>query len=395
MGAFSPALTVTTLRTAPGQPDDLEAEATHDTVSLTWSAPTTGGTATGYRVARKQGRGDWHVVAADTGSAVTFFADGDVAVATGYTYRVRALNQGEEGAWSAAVTVTTAATPTIPGSPTGLTVKPGTASQLQLAWTAPTNTGGGVTGYRIERSPDVAPREWSDVVSDTGPDAVTWHETAVLTADTVYHYRVYARNSAGESAPSTSALGHTRPRLQLNQPVSYPLTAHAEPRPEANVTATFAVFLPERVLDLLAQVPDPNGWWRVQLFGTTASGPFWVPAGVGETEGDVSTLPQPPAAPGNFTATGDGSEVTLTWSAPAYGRRCQRLSDLAAGEQREFRPTRDRSGGCRPHPYRHHRAEQSRLPLLAPGPFGSGSRGTFIPPRPGGHDHSHCSGDGP
>ena len=317
-GAFSPAMTVTTLRTAPGQPGDPEATATHDTVTLTWTAPTTGGTVTGYQVARKQGSGDWHIVAADTGSAVTFYEDGAVTAATGYTYRVHALNQGEAGVWSNEETVTTAAAPTVPGQPTALSVAPGMDSQLHLSWSAPSDTGGGITGYRIERSPDETPRDWTDVVTDTDSAGLTWDEDNLL-ADTVYRYRVSARNSAGESDPSTETMGRTRPQLRLDRLVAYPLTAHAEPRGDAAVTITFAFFLPERTYDLVGQVPGGDGWWQIQFFGTTDPGPFWLPAAAGTPAGATSAQPQPPAMPGAFTATLANSQVTLTWTAPTTG----------------------------------------------------------------------------
>ena len=317
-GAFSPALTASTRRTATGQPGDPAATATHDMVSLTWSAPTTGGTVTGYQVERKQGSGAWHIVGADTGSAVTFYEDGDVTAATGYTYRVRALNQGEAGAWSSEETVTTAMAPTMPGSPTGLSVAPGTDSLVQLSWTAPSDTGGGVTGYRIERSPDETPRAWADIEVATGSADLTWDEEN-LEADTVYHYRVSARNSAGISAASGEAQGRTRSQLQLDRLVAYPLTAQAEPRTTAPVTATFGFFLPERVYDLVGQVPGDDGWWRVLLFGATDPGPFWLPAVAGTTLGNAAALPQPPALPEAFTATLANSQVSLSWSAPTAG----------------------------------------------------------------------------
>ena len=181
---------------------------------------------------------------------MTFHVDGGLQAGTSYGYRVRALHHGEAGSWSSTRTVTTLAAPTIPGSPTALAVGPGTASQLRLRWTAPVDTGGGVTGYRVERSPDAETRVWTVVEADTGSAATTWDEGGTLAADRAYHYRVRACNSAGASPASAEAAGRTRPRLRLDQPVRYPLTARSEPRADAAATATFARLLPERTYDL-------------------------------------------------------------------------------------------------------------------------------------------------
>ena len=315
-GPASAEVAVTTRRAEPGQPHSLAAAATHDRVTLTWQAPTAGGRVTGYRVQRRVGSGRYQV-AADTGT-VTYFVDRDVSPATTYSYVVRALHYGEEGNPSGRETVSTLAAPTIPGRPTALGVAPSAESQLQLTWTAPSDPGGGVTGYRIEQSPDELPRVWTEVVADTRRTARVW-DAPELAADTIYHYQVSARNSAGVSMPSTEAQGQTRPQLRLDRPVAYPLTVHAEPRGDAAVTATFGFFLPERTYDLVGQVPGAAGWWQVLLFGQTAQGPFWVPARAGTALGATAALPQLPAAPASFTATLADGEVSLNWTAPPTG----------------------------------------------------------------------------
>ena len=316
--APSTAVTVTTPRETPGEPGRPTAMATHERVTLTWTAPTSDGNVSGYRIERRVGNGSWERLVADTGEATPGWVDHTVAAATGYGYRVAASNYGVLGDWSSARSVTTAAAPTIPGQPTALTVSQGTDSRLQLNWTPPADTGGGITGYRIERSLDVLPRTWSEVVADTGAAAASWGDD-VVAADTVYHYRASARNSAGVGMFSAEAQGRSRPQLWLRATASYPLTAHAEPRKDAAVTATFAIHLRGRVHDLVAQVPGTDGWWQVLIFGQTAQGPFWLPAAAGTATGDVASLPQPPGAPQAFTATLATSQVTLAWTAPAAG----------------------------------------------------------------------------
>ena len=273
---------------------------------------------TGYRIARRVGRGSWDVLEDDTGTTTRSFVDRHVSAATTYRYRVAAHNRGQAGSWSRERSATTAAAPTIPGRVTGLAVAPGTGSRLQLSWTAPTDTGGGVTGHQVERSPDTTPRTWTVVRADTGAATVGWGDDEVA-ADTTYHYRVSARNSAGIGTPSAEAEGRARPQLHLGGRLPHPLTAHAAPWADAPVTATWNAYLPGRAYDLAGQVAGADAWWRVLLFDRDTPGPFWLPAAAGTARGGTAALPQPPAAPQNLAATLAQGRVTLTWSAPPEG----------------------------------------------------------------------------
>ena len=102
-------------------------------------------------------------------------------------------------AYPASATVTAT---TVPDEPTGLTATAAGAFRIDLAWTAPADTGGSaITGYRIEVSPDGA--SWSDLVANTGSTATTYAHTG-LDAATTRHYRVSAINDVGTSHPSGS-----------------------------------------------------------------------------------------------------------------------------------------------------------------------------------------------
>ena len=106
-------------------------------------------------------------------------------------------------------------TVTVPGPPTGLTATKNGATQIDLAWTAPTDNGGAaITGYRIEVSD--AGSSWSDHVADTGSTDTTYEHTG-LSAGTTRHYRVSAINSEGAGAASnedsaTTVSAPSRPR---------------------------------------------------------------------------------------------------------------------------------------------------------------------------------------
>ena len=99
------------------------------------------------------------------------------------------------------VVVTRAAT--VPGAPTGLVATAAGAFRIDLAWTAPDDTGGSaITGYRIEVSPDGS-SDWTDLVANTASTATTYAHTG-LNAATTRHYRVSAINDVGTSVPSDS-----------------------------------------------------------------------------------------------------------------------------------------------------------------------------------------------
>ena len=90
-----------------------------------------------------------------------------------------------------------------PGPPTGLAAT-ARGQSIDLAWTAPANTGGSpITGYRIEVSPDGTSSSWTDLVADTASTATTYSHTG-LNAATTRYYRVSAINAVGTSVASGS-----------------------------------------------------------------------------------------------------------------------------------------------------------------------------------------------
>ena len=320
-----PASAVTTtgsttgLAQAPGVPGDLAPPtATHDRVTLNWSAPTTGGPVTGYRLWRQTAEEAFVVLGIDLAADVLTHMDLDVTASTAYQYRVQAVSAAGAGPRGVAVAVTTAETPRVPGLPPALAAQPTADSQMTLSWTAPPDTGTQpLSGYRIERSADVLPRVWMEVVADTGTIDVSWSDSG-LAAATTYHYQVSARNAVGGGDPAT-AQGTTRPQLTLLATAPYPLTAHQWPAAPAPVTHTWPAFDAMVHLDLVAQGPGGGGWYRALRFGHGATGPYWLPASAVTTTGSTSSLPQAPGIPGDLQTTDTLGQVTLIWNAPTSG----------------------------------------------------------------------------
>ena len=110
-GEISLPATVTTPQAPkPGQVTGLTATApAHDTVSLSWEAPSDGGTVTGYQILRRNldSEDSLQVLVQDTGNTGTTWTDNDVSPRTKYAYRVRALGERGEGEISMFANVTT------------------------------------------------------------------------------------------------------------------------------------------------------------------------------------------------------------------------------------------------------------------------------------------------
>ena len=390
-GAFCPAIIATTRRRAPGRPASLSATATHDAVTLTWG--TASGTVTGYTIARRVGSGSWDTRVDDTGTTARAFADRGVSPATTYRYRVAAHNRGQAGSWSRERSVTTGAAPTIPGQVTGLTAAPGSGSRLQLGWTAPTDTGGGVTGYRIERAPDTTPRVWTAVREDTGSASASWGDDDVA-ADTAYRYRVSARNSAGVGTPSAEAAGRSRPQLRLGGRLPYPLTAHA---------VALGRRARHRHLECLParshRRPGGTGLRRRRLVAGPALRPGHARTllaagrgrdGRGRHRGPAAAT-RGSAGPGRVPGPGTRHPDL---ERPARRHNLHRPAPLAAARRRRLDPAGRRPGGRGPYPCRRHRGQRPRLPLPPPGPGRHGPRPPLRPRRPGRHGQPRGPGRG-
>ena len=97
--------------TRPGPPLDLKAEASHDSITLSWSAPENPGSVSGYQILRRDREADpegrFHVLEDNTGTSATSYVDRTVLPDRRYTYRVSARNENALGSEYADVEATT------------------------------------------------------------------------------------------------------------------------------------------------------------------------------------------------------------------------------------------------------------------------------------------------
>ena len=211
-------------QTSPGKPDFLSATAASSSqVNLSWTAPTSGGAVTGYKIEVKPiSASDYPVqpLVANTGNTGTTYTHNGVQVGE-YLYRVSAINQNGAGPPSpeAYVKILTSQN-IVPGIPTNVSATPVSPTQINLSWNAPAYNGGPtVTGYRIDLK--IGSGSYSTFSSNTGP--VTSFSHLGLTTGTTYYYKIYAINSVGPgnassevSATPTSSSSSTVPNPPTN-----------------------------------------------------------------------------------------------------------------------------------------------------------------------------------
>jgi chitodextrinase len=180
--------------TAPSAPTNLTAAPPSSTrVDLSWTASSDNVAVTGYKVFRG---------GSEVGTASgTTYSDTSVQAGTSYGYTVKAYDAaGNLSPVSNTANVTTPAAPDTspPSTPTGLTAKPSSSTQVDLTWTASSDNVG-VAGYDIYRGAAKVGTSTTTAYSDTG-----------LTPSTSYQYYVIARDAAGNvSAQSNTSTGTT------------------------------------------------------------------------------------------------------------------------------------------------------------------------------------------
>jgi fibronectin type 3 domain-containing protein len=182
---------------APGTP--VVTGTTTSSVSLSWTAPTTGGAPTSYNILRCLGT---CTPTASVGSTTgTTYTDSGLASGTTYRYAVTASNSAGTSSASGTVTATTlAGSP--PPTPTGLTAAAVSASQVNLSW----NASSGATGYVVQRCQGPNCTNFGTIAA--GVTSITYSDTAVV-KNTWYSYRVAASNTNGPSAYSSPVSVHT------------------------------------------------------------------------------------------------------------------------------------------------------------------------------------------
>jgi YD repeat-containing protein len=192
---YSNTVAVTTPDTvAPTVPSGLAAAApSSNSVNLTWSGSTDNVAVTGYKVYR----GGTQIATPSS----TSYTDNTVVGSTAYSYTVSAYDAaGNNSATSNSAPVTTPDTIS-PGVPGGLSASAASATQVNLSWSAVSDTGGsGLAGYRVYRGG----------IHIANSSATNYSDTSV-SPSTAYSYTVAGYDNADNTSAQSSAANVTTP----------------------------------------------------------------------------------------------------------------------------------------------------------------------------------------
>ena len=208
----------------PGAPTGLSAIVNGSTVTLNWSAPSSGGAITTYVIEAGSAQGLSDIAAGvptnSTQTSVTF-----PGVPFGLYYlRVRGQNSIGNGAHSNEIQVLVGSPP---GAPSGLSATVTVPQIVTLTWSAPT-TGGPVSSYVLEAGSAPGLKNLADIATNnTQTSAVGGVPTGT------YYVRVRAKNLAGPSTPSNEI------QVSVTCPVPPPPLNLAYTKSGSNVTLTW------------------------------------------------------------------------------------------------------------------------------------------------------------
>lgn len=309
---YAASLQITTPLDPPAAPTALTAAYSRDArrVSLVWTDRSSN--ESGFQVERSADSGASWTQLSTVVAGVTQFNDASWQPDAVHSYRVRAFNRAGVSGYTNLVSL-----PMPPAAPSGLTVEAVSSHQILLRWA---DNSSREEAYVIERKAGIEPfREVSAVAGNS-----TQAYDADLTPDTLYTYRVRARNAVDLSSPSNEAFARTLP-----DPPAAPtgLTVRALVQGELSLSWTdnssnedgFRVELWDGSrFNLLANVgANVTTYTHRSLAGNT-SYTYQVQAynqgglsGSQETVG-VQTLP---STPSNLTArTVSQTEIDLSWT---------------------------------------------------------------------------------
>ena len=209
-GDSLPSNTVMVTTAAPVAPSNLVAAASAlstdpPTVTLTWADNSNNETSFSIQRATNVGF-TRELTTFPVRANVTTYTDSGVTVFKRYYYRILAINAIGNSAYSNTQTIAT--TPgQLPLAPTGLTVGTITRNSVVLSWT---DNATNETGFIIQRARNAAFTTGRLSTTVNTPNLTSYTRTG-LARNTLYYFRVAARNAAGNSAFSNVVSATTLP----------------------------------------------------------------------------------------------------------------------------------------------------------------------------------------
>ena len=254
-----------------------------------------------------------------------------LSATTIYYYRINARNSAGDSDFSNIANAQTLAAGTNPDPPTNLIATAISNSQINLSWS---DNASNESGYVVQRSNSTA-TGFSNIAT-LGPNITSYIDSSGLSGSTTYYYRIYARNSIGNSAYSNTASAQTQSTGSVPvAPTSLSATAVSpteinlswtdnadnessyEVERSSSATTGFTIVgsLP---VDTTGFTDDSNlaesTTYYYRIFAKNSLGNSAHSNTANAQTMTSGTLPEVPTAPTNLTATvGSSSRVDLTW----------------------------------------------------------------------------------
>lgn len=250
----SPASNTATASTlaAPGAPTGFVGSPTSATsINLSWSAPTSGGTPSGYQIERRiYSSNDPGTILSINGTSYTNTV---LTANTSYTFTLTALNP----AGSSTPVSVVVSTPSNSPNPTGLFAKPLSTTAIRIVWQALS----GATNYTVERSSDGS--NFTQI--STNPLTNLYFDDASVGGSGPYTYRVKAQINGQYGTGTTLAVPLTPPNA--------PSGIYALAQGEGNGSGGFTnrSWMSTRVGWNPSSGGGPVGYYELQRLGPSGS----------------------------------------------------------------------------------------------------------------------------
>lgn len=309
--------------TAPSAPQNLAAAASDTQITLNWAAPASDGGSgiTNYKIYRGTTAGDESLLTT-VGNVLTY-SDTGLTNGQAYYYKVSAVNSIGESSRSNEASATPTASSTVPSAPTLTSATAGNA-QATLSWTAGSDGGSAITGFKIYRGTTAG----GETLLTTLGSVLTYTD-AGLTNGQTYYYKVSAVNEKGEGMQSNEA--SATPAAPATTP-SAPQGLEAVAG-DGQVTLSWTPPASDGGAAIDHYFVYQNGTEITTSTGTSVvitglansvEYSFTVAAhnsaGSGANSTAVTATPRPgstvPAVPTGVQATPGDGKVALSWSAP-------------------------------------------------------------------------------
>ncbi len=250
---------------APGAPTITRITPGNGTLTVSWTAPTSGGTVTGYKVQWRTESQTFDENQQETTTGTTFTITG-LTNGTIYHVQVIAYNDaGDDSTPSNTMSGTPAAAAPVveaPGAPTITRITPGNGT-LTVSWTAPTS-GGTVTGYKVQWRTESQTFDENQQETTTG----TTFDIMLLTNGTIYHVQVIAFNDAVDGPPSNEMSATPGALADMPTGLGLARSGHGE------LTATWGA--PSQVGG--SSIMGYKVYWRIDASALTWPWPVYIDA---------------------------------------------------------------------------------------------------------------------